>query len=342
MNKNEYDKVKDNYKSTDKIPLICPYCQKEHTALKSNIQRRFRENQNALIFCSPRCSFKYKNPWPEKNCITCGKIFCRKPSELKVSNFCSSSCAATHNYKKRLRTKESSEKTSNSLKEYYRSNFPDEGFSLESLRKCPCCGSDFVSQRDNQTYCSAACRKSTNRKKPKERHSKRVLKTCIKFQKCKGCDGWALIVSSLRKQSKYCSPVCSKRSHSRQQSERLSKPENRTNLGRGKKSYLEKSFEEWLTSFDIPFEAEVKIYNTELNKNYFVDFLFKDLNLVVELDGTQHEKTKEQDAIRDDYIQRVIGYKVLRIKHKEYVKKSRYEEICNLLGFCDVEWYRKQ
>ena len=342
MNKEEYDRVKDKYKSTDKIPIVCPYCNRSHEVLKGKIQKRFKKNPSTLIFCSSSCSFKYKNPWPEKNCATCGKVFSRKPSELKVSNFCSSSCAATFNNKKRVRTKESLKKTSESLKDYYRSNFPSKDFDIRLLRKCPCCSTDFVQQKGNQTYCSAACRKSTNRKKPKERHSKRVLKTCIKFQKCKGCDGWALLVSSLRKQSKYCSPVCSKRSHSRQQSERLSKPENRTNLGRGKKSYLEKSFEEWLTSFDIPFEAEVKIYNTELNKNYFVDFLFKDLNLVVELDGTQHEKTKEQDAIRDDYIQRVIGYKVLRIKHKEYVKKSRYEEICNLLGFCDVEWYRKQ
>ena len=342
MNKEEYDRIKDNYKSFDKIPFVCPHCDKPHESVKASIQKKFKVNPDRLIFCSSRCSFKFKNPWPEKNCKNCDNLFSRKPSEIETYCFCSSSCAASYNNKGRVRTKESLEKTSASVKEYYLSNFPTGAFDCNLIRKCSCCSSDFVPQRENQLYCSVTCRKSTNRRKPKVRESKRVLKTNIKFQRCKGCSGWALIVPTLRKYSKYCSRVCSKRSHSRQQSERLSKAENRTNLGRGKKSYLESSFEEWLIYFGIEFESEVSVKNTEIGRTYFVDFLFKDKKLVIELDGTQHEKTKEKDAIRDDAIQRIYGYTVVRIKHKEYVKRTRYAEICELLGFCDISFKRKE
>ena len=63
-----------------------------------------------------------------------------------------------------------------------------------------------------------------------------------------------------------------------------------------------------------------------------MDFLFKDKNLVIELDGTQHRKTVEKDRIRDEYLRRVHNLTVIRITHKEYRQKSRLVEICELLG----------
>jgi very-short-patch-repair endonuclease len=68
-----------------------------------------------------------------------------------------------------------------------------------------------------------------------------------------------------------------------------------------------------------------------LNKSYYVDFLFEDLNLIIELDGKQHEKTKEKDTIRDEFLKRVYNLNIVRITHKEYKTKSRIDEIKRLL-----------
>lgn len=71
----------------------------------------------------------------------------------------------------------------------------------------------------------------------------------------------------------------------------------------------------------------------ELNKNYFVDFFFPEIGLVVELDGKQHEPPdqKEADRIRDEYITNKLGYRVIRITHNQYIAGNRVEEVTNLL-----------
>lgn len=42
---------------------------------------------------------------------------------------------------------------------------------------------------------------------------------------------------------------------------------------RRKKSYMEIAFSDWLREYGISFKEEVHFRNTQLNKNYFVDFL---------------------------------------------------------------------
>lgn len=103
------------------------------------------------------------------------------------------------------------------------------------------------------------------------------------------------------------------------------------NRGRHKKSWLESSFSDWLDSKGILYETEVTVKNLKENKWYYVDFLFKDLNLIIELDGSQHKDTVESDTTRDNYLVS-IGYTVLRIAHSEYQSKSRLEEIEAVLG----------
>ena len=44
----------------------------------------------------------------------------------------------------------------------------------------------------------------------------------------------------------------------------------------------------------------------EARKNYYPDFIFEDAKLIIELDGTQHKKTIELDAIRNENILDVI------------------------------------
>jgi very-short-patch-repair endonuclease len=102
----------------------------------------------------------------------------------------------------------------------------------------------------------------------------------------------------------------------------LKNPENRKNLGRHKKSWMELTFEKYLAENGITgWDSEVHFWNEELRKNYFPDFIFESKKLIIELDGTQHRKTVEKDAIRDQWFESK-GYKVIRIPHPEF--KERY------------------
>ena len=99
-------------------------------------------------------------------------------------------------------------------------------------------------------------------------------------------------------------------------------PENRKNLGRHRKSWMEVTFESYLKENSIVgWDTEVHFWNDELKKNYFPDFIFESKKLIIELDGTQHRKTVEQDSIRDIWFNNK-GYTVVRIPHSEF--KERY------------------
>ncbi|MEN6293891.1 MAG: DUF559 domain-containing protein [Methanobacterium sp.] len=112
-----------------------------------------------------------------------------------------------------------------------------------------------------------------------------------------------------------------KKQQSIRQSERLRDPEKRKNYGRGKKSHMELYFENWLykNRIEETWEYDKHFWNDEEKKNYFVDFCFEELKLIIELDGTQHRKTIELDRIRDDWLTRK-GYVVIRISYEEYRK----------------------
>lgn len=104
------------------------------------------------------------------------------------------------------------------------------------------------------------------------------------------------------------------------------------NRGRGKQSWLERSFDEWLKSNNVTnYFTEEPFKRLDLIKTYFADFYFPDKKLIIELDGTQHKKTVEYDIERDSYISHTYGVKIIRISHQEYKKKTRIEEIMKLL-----------
>ena len=100
---------------------------------------------------------------------------------------------------------------------------------------------------------------------------------------------------------------------------------------RRKISYMERSFGEWLDQRNISYKTEVYFRDKQNNKSYFVDFLFQDKNLIIELDGNQHEKRIEQDLVRDRFLNS-LGYIVLRITHKDYLNKSKVPLVEDLLG----------
>lgn len=107
------------------------------------------------------------------------------------------------------------------------------------------------------------------------------------------------------------------------------------NRGRGKQSYLEKSFEEWIQTLphEIEYITEAPFKRLDMIKTYFADFYFPKLNLIIELDGSQHNipKQQEYDEERDRYISQTYNVQIIRISHKEYIQKTRILEIQNLL-----------
>jgi len=198
----------------------------------------------------------------------------------------------------------------------------------------------FCSRSCSATYTNLKRLPRTEESKNKVRESlnkmfkaKKVYKTNIFIFNCKWCKN-IVIWNEITKGSKiYCSKKCCMDFKSSSQTNRLKNDVfYRSKLGRGKKSYMESSFEEWLIQHKVNFITEKHFYNFTLNKNYFVDFYFPDLNLVIELDGNQHLKTKELDKLRDEYLTTYYGLNILRISHTEYKEKTKLDLVCKLLN----------
>jgi very-short-patch-repair endonuclease len=237
--------------------------------------------------------YYYKNPKKCQHCDHDMDWFQRK------NKFCSSSCAASYN---------------NSRKE------PRSNTSRQKSRESAIMAVDRIRQSIDYILIN----QTDNRIKPKF--------TKIKFNKCKACSSTILWDEIRKGYQQFCCKNCFSSHMSKCSSERLKNPEFRKNYGRGKQSYMEKSFSEWLTANHISYEPEVRFWNSELNKNYFVDFVFEDKKLIVELDGSQHRKTADADAIRDEFISRKFGYHIIRITHSDFQKKTKLPLICSVLG----------
>src|SRR6185312_16994050 len=66
--------------------------------------------------------------------------------------------------------------------------------------------------------------------------------------------------------------------------------------------------------------------------NYIVDFVCREKNLIIELDGGQHMQAAEYDRCRTEYLEK-CGYKVLRFWNIDVFKNTRdvLETIVNAL-----------
>lgn len=118
---------------------------------------------------------------------------------------------------------------------------------------------------------------------------------------------------------------------SRIRTEWLKKSENRANIGRHKRSWMELTFEKYLKQLVIcDYESEKHFWSPTLEKNFFVDFIFESKKLIVELDGTQHRLTTEKDIARDNWF-RSIGYEVVRVDVYEFRRRHFSRE-----GFLDI------
>lgn len=135
---------------------------------------------------------------------------------------------------------------------------------------------------------------------------------------------------------KFCSIMCREQSRSKKLSlrarERIDAGWNpNENRNRSSPSYLEKSFKSWLD--DMNFKDYITNKTFRCNKKvYFGDFFFPSKCLLIELDGSQHKKTKKYDKKRDSSIKKHHGVLTLRISYEEYFAKTKLEDVKKLLG----------
>jgi very-short-patch-repair endonuclease/ribosome-associated translation inhibitor RaiA len=137
---------------------------------------------------------------------------------------------------------------------------------------------------------------------------------------------------------KTCSKECLTKHHSILQSANIEKNRHRYK-GRLVKSYMEKSFHDWLIAHGLNIgvrgfmeEVHFKHKVDGKTKNGWADFVFPSRKLIIELDGSHHKKRVDLDAVRDKHLTEIRGYTVIRIPHSEYTKGTRIEEIKKLLG----------
>ena len=222
---------------------------------------------------------------------------------------------------------------------------------LKNSNKCKCCNTDLTYEQRHNKFCSSSCSASFYNNDRKGVAISELIKQKIssgvrKFNKENPyttgskklfCNiSFCCICNSViqNKIVKTCSPECKSTLLSTSMTERI-KQNRRSNYRRDIKSYLEESFETWLldNNISLKYEPEYTIRNHITQKWYFVDFYFPEINLIVELDGKQHEKPKhkEADKLRDEYITTHLNLNVFRISYDEYQAGSKISELLKLL-----------
>lgn len=108
--------------------------------------------------------------------------------------------------------------------------------------------------------------------------------------------------------------------------------ENSLKYRRSKKSWMEQVFEEWLKENFIPYEDEVYSKDELNGTSYFIDFLIRGKNIIVELDGNHHQKPEMvvRDKKRDEF-HSTLGFKTFRISHVNFKTFVWKEELIGLL-----------
>ena len=64
--------------------------------------------------------------------------------------------------------------------------------------------------------------------------------------------------------------------------------------------------------------AGIKFRRQEPIGNYIVDFISFEINLIIEIDGSIHEKQKDYDKFRTSYLQD-IGFYEIRFKNEQII-----------------------
>lgn len=272
---------------------------------------------------------------------------CKRINSQNIANFGFSSM---EEFKEKLpnfptRCKQSEITQNNNNEILLKSNYSNkiQELNIEKYNKnpklCKHCNSAISYQKRENSYCDHSCAAThTNKTKVYTKKNKIKQKPVkkLKHKNCYICD----TKFSTYGTGKTCSKLChsSLLSSSQKKSIESSGGNRRRNMGRHKRSYLERSFSEWLDSYSIKYEIEyqIKRYNDDgsYRCSYYADFYFKDLNLIIELDGSTHDtpEAKAFDLDRDSYIQENHNLKIIRINHRDYRSKKFVPIICKLLG----------
>ena len=188
---------------------------------------------------------------------------------------------------------------------------------------------------NNNKFCSQSCsatynnfRKDYTNYKPGPKPGFKPKNAKPKYTKVKRC----IICKKFHpRQGLTCGPECKSKYLSIKQRERIDNGWNpQEHRCRSKPSFLEKSFEERLISIEYKDYIKNKTFRCG-KKLYFGDFFFPSKNILVELDGKQHENSIEYDTIRDNLIKEYYGVETIRITYKEYMAKSKIDIILQLL-----------
>jgi very-short-patch-repair endonuclease len=216
---------------------------------------------------------------------------------------------------------------------------------LENPNKCKQCDTSLTYEQRHNKFCSTSCSASFYNKDRKGVAISELVKQKIsasvqkfnnenpylQYSKISFCCVCNSVIQN--KIVKTCSPECKSALLSNNMSDRI-KQNRRSNYRRDKRSYLEESFETWLldNNISLKYETEYTIKNHITQKWYFVDFYFPEINLIVELDGKQHEKPKhkEADKLRDEYITTNLNLNVFRISYDEYQAGSKVNQLLKL------------
>lgn len=199
---------------------------------------------------------------------------------------------------------------------------------------CNHCDKEFLKdqkdfKRSENHFCSKSCAASFNNKNRTEESRNKQKETLKKTLENKPKNfkktikEYSLICKICNKEFIHINPkklMCSKECVAlRQKQIHIDHPHvinNRSNP----ESYLESSFKDYilntLTIREEDFIQE-KRWIMSNSKLYISDFYFPSLNLIIELDGKQHELTVEEDINRDNQILQEFNINTLRITHKE-------------------------
>lgn len=227
-----------------------------------------------------------KNP---NRCKFCETIF---TYENRNKKYCNSSCSAkdTNKLKKGIKHKLSESGYLNIINANKKRILNNNSYLIieENNKKivikkpkiCPCCGSDFITKKSKQKYCSKKCG-AKNRIITDE--TKEKLRNKVKERIDKGTfSGWS----------------------------------NRNIISYPEKFFIEVlNNNNLIYEHNKPIKKKDLGYDE--NSNYFLDFYFEDKKIDLEIDGKQHKlkDRKESDKKRDELLIN-NGIKVYRIEWK--------------------------
>ena len=68
------------------------------------------------------------------------------------------------------------------------------------------------------------------------------------------------------------------------------------------------------------------VYNSEKGCNYYIDFYIPEENLAIEYDEFDHKYKRQYDEERQEYIEKLLGCKFIRVSDREFMSNNKYAD----------------